>query len=100
MKLISWNVNGLRACLGKGFADFLRKRTPTCSAFRRPKCSRDRLNSRLRAIISTGTAPKKGLFRHGGLFKEEPLRVSYGLGLEEHDHEGRVITLNSPPSSW
>lgn len=59
MKLISWNVNGLRACVDKGFMDFLRKRMRIFSVFRSPSSRRDRLTCRLRGITSTGIMQKR-----------------------------------------
>lgn len=93
MKLISWNVNGLRACAGKGFFDFFASEDADFSALEKPKCNRIRHPLKHRATFSTGTVPRKRIFRRCHLCKREPLSVSYGLGIDEHDHEGRVITL-------
>ena len=96
MKFISWNVNGIRACMGKGFLDFLRKRTQIFSAYRRPNCRRDRLIWSCQAIINTGIMRKRKVIPALPFCKEEALKVTYGIGVEEHDHEGRVITLEYP----
>ena len=63
MKFISWNVNGIRACAGKGFMDFFRRRTQTFSAFRRRRCRKDSLNWTHRDIISTGIMRRKKVIR-------------------------------------
>ena len=68
MKLVSWNVNGLRACVKKGFYDVLKRWTPTCSACRRPSSRRAKsLSIWERSMASTGITPLEGLFRHGGM---------------------------------
>ena len=69
MKLISWNVNGLRAAVKKGFLDFFEKLMPTFSASRKPKCRKDSLNLTCQAMSSSGTAPLKGIFRHSRFCK-------------------------------
>ena len=97
MKFISWNVNGLRACLKKALRTCSTRWTRTSSAFRRPKCSPDRRILRPRAIPSTSTAPTKGLLRHGHLGQGTPAQsVRYGLDEDIHNHEGRAITLEYP----
>lgn len=73
---------------------FFRRRTQTFSAFRRRRCRKDSLNWTHRDIISTGIMQKKKGYSGTAIFtKQEPISVSYGLGIEEHDQEGRVITL-------
>ena len=97
MKLISWNVNGLRACLTHDFATSLRRWMPTSSRCRRPRCSRGRLILPPRATPSTPTPPrKKGYSGTACWCKTAPLAVTTGIGREEHDHEGRVLTLEYP----
>jgi len=95
MRFISWNVNGLRACVNKGFMDFLRG--GACDAF----CLQETKMERSQADFDFGgwheywnSAEKKGYSGTAVLSRQEPLSVSYGLGLEEHDHEGRVITCD------
>lgn len=93
-KYISWNVNGLRACLDKGFMDFLIRLMPMRYAFRRLSFRRDSLHGTSRAIMHTGTMPKRKGYSGTAIFsKEEPLSVSYDMGIEEHDNEGRIIAL-------
>ena len=95
MKLISWNVNGLRACMGKGFLDFVAAEQPDMLCCRRPRCSRDRLiaaRGRLPRILELGR--EEGYSGVALFTKTEPQSVTYGLGIEEHDHEGRVITAD------
>ena len=97
MKLISWNVNGLRACLTHGFARVLPRWTRTSSRCRRPRCSRDRQILRRRATPNIPTLPrKKGYSGTACWCKTAPLAVTTGIGLEQHDHEGRVLTLEYP----
>ena len=83
MKFISWNVNGLRACCGKGFEDSFRALDADFLAF---EGYRSYWNY----------AQKKGYSGTAIFSRHEPLSVAYGLGLEEHDTEGRVITLEMP----
>ena len=92
MKFISWNVNGLRACMNKGFKEFMDSVDADVFAFRKQKCSVSRRSLFFLDMRSTGTALKKGVFRYGCFSKVKPLTVTYGLGIEEHDKEGRVIT--------
>ena len=97
MKLVSWNVNGLRACLGKGLSGLLRAgRTRTSSACRRRSSSRSRPCSIWTAITAISTRRRKGYSGTAVLTKAEPLSVRYGLGDDAHDHEGRVITAEYP----
>lgn len=94
MKLISWNVNGLRACIGKGFYDFFRQEDADIFCLGETKMQPEQ------AVVETpgyhqywNSAVKKGYSGVAIFTKKEPLSVSYGLGIEEHDQEGRVITL-------
>ena len=94
MKFISWNVNGLRACVQKGFLDFLTSIDADYFVYRSPSYRRDRLTLTCQAITSTGITPRKKDYSGTAIFaKNEPLSVSYGIGIDEHDREGRVITL-------
>ncbi len=97
MKLISWNVNGLRACLGKGFADFFKEADADLFCVQETKMQPGQAEFSPESYHQYwNRAEKKGYSGTAVFSKEEPLRVSYGLGLEEHDHEGRVITLEFP----
>ena len=94
MKLISWNVNGLRACEGKGFSDVFRELDADCFCLQETKMQQGQLDLEFEGYRSYWNyAEKKGYSGTAIYTRQEPLSVSYGLGLEEHDHEGRVITL-------
>lgn len=92
MKLISWNVNGLRACVGKGFFDFLAAEQPDMMCLQETKLQPEQAPQVEGYFEYWCSAEKKGYSGTALFSKTEPLRVSYGLGIEEHDHEGRVIT--------
>ena len=94
MKFISWNVNGLRACMSKGFMDYFAAEDADFFCLQETKMQPDQ------AEISTlghrqywNSAEKKGYSGTAVFAKNEPLSVSYGMGSELHDHEGRLITL-------
>ena len=94
MKIISWNVNGFRACLTKGFEEFFKKTDADFFCIQETKMQPGQ------AEFDTPdyqqywySAEKKGYSGTAIFAKKEPLSVSYGLGIEEHDHEGRAITL-------
>lgn len=97
-KLISWNVNGLRACVGKGtFYEFVQKEDPDALCLQETKLQEGQIAMDLPGYHQYWNyAEKKGYSGTAVFVKEEPLSVSYGLGIEEHDHEGRVITLEYP----
>ncbi len=96
-KYISWNVNGLRACLGKGFLEFMEKEQPDALCLQETKLQAGQVDLDLPGYHQYWNyAEKKGYSGTAIFTKEEPLQVSYGLGVEEHDHEGRVITLEYP----
>lgn len=96
-KLISWNVNGLRACMGKGFMEFLEKEQPDAICLQETKLQEGQISVELPGYFQYWNyAEKKGYSGTAIFTKEEPLSVRYGLGIEEHDHEGRVITLEYP----
>ena len=97
-KLISWNVNGLRACVGKGnFYEFVQKENPDALCLQETKLQEGQIAMDLPGYHQYWNyAEKKGYSGTAVFVKEEPLSVSYGLGIEEHDHEGRVITLGYP----
>jgi len=94
MKLISWNVNGLRACLGKGFGDYFSTQSADFFCLQETKMQPGQAK-----IPAEGyheyfySAEKKGYSGTAILTRHEPLSVSYGMGSELHDHEGRLITL-------
>ncbi len=94
MKFISWNVNGLRACLGKGFEDIFKELNADMFALQETKMQEGQ------AEISTdgylqywNSAEKKGYSGTAVFTKHKPLNVTYGMGKDVHDHEGRIITL-------
>ncbi len=94
MKFISWNVNGLRACAGKGFLDFFKETDADIFCLQETKLQAGQIDLDLPGYHQYWNyAEKKGYSGTAVFTKEEPLHVSYGIGIEEHDHEGRVITL-------
>ena len=99
MKYISWNVNGLRACMSKGFMDFATGCGADAIGLQEIKLSEGQLDdSAAEALEAAGYhlywnyAEKKGYSGTALFTKKEPVSVTYGLGIEEHDHEGRIIT--------
>lgn len=93
-KFISWNVNGLRACIGKGFEDFFKKSDADVFCLQETKLSQGQLDFAPEGYYSYWNyAEKKGYSGTAVFSKEKPLNVSYGIGIDIHDHEGRVITL-------
>ena len=97
MKLISWNVNGLRACVGKGFMDFFNEVDADIFCLQETKLQEGQITLELPGYHQYWNyAEKKGYSGTAVFTKEEPLSVTYGIGIEEHDHEGRVITLEFP----
>ncbi len=93
MKLISWNVNGLRAVLKKGFTDFIKKENPDILCLQETKLSGEPVDTGLSEYkICWSYAQKKGYSGTAIFSKVEPKSVTYGLGMEKHDAEGRVIT--------
>ena len=94
MKLISWNVNGIRACLKKGFEDFFKEIDADIFCVQETKCQEGQIELEFDGYKSFwNSAEKKGYSGTAIFTKKEPLSVSYGIGIEEHDKEGRVITL-------
>lgn len=94
MKLISWNVNGLRACMTKGFMDAFESLNADIFCLQETKLSEGRLALELPGYHQYWNyAEKKGYSGTAIFTKEEPLSAAYGIGIPEHDHEGRVITL-------
>ncbi len=97
MKLISWNVNGLRACLGKGFLDFVQAQQPDILALQETKMQPEQVAFDLPGYkMYFNSAEKKGYSGTALFVKEKPLSVTFGMGVETHDHEGRVITAEYP----
>lgn len=97
MKLISWNVNGLRACVTKGFLDFFKEADADVFCLQETKLQPGQIELELPGYHQYwNSAEKKGYSGTAVFTKKEPLSVSYGIGIEEHDHEGRVITLEFP----
>ena len=97
MKLISWNVNGLRACLGKGFLDFFNEAEADVFCLQETKMQQGQAELELPGYRQYwNSAVKKGYSGTAVFTRAEPLSVAYGLGIEEHDQEGRVITLEFP----
>ena len=96
-KFISWNVNGLRACVGKGFLDFFREIDADVFCIQESKLQEGQIDLDLPGYHQYWNyALKKGYSGTAMFTKEEPLSVSYGIGMEEHDTEGRVITAEFP----
>ena len=94
MKLVSWNVNGIRACLNKGFSDFFKSIDADIFCIQETKCQEGQVDLEYDGYESYwNSAEKKGYSGTAVFTKIKPLSVSYGIGIEEHDKEGRVITL-------
>lgn len=97
MKLISWNVNGLRACVEKGFLSFFKEADADIFCIQESKLSEGQIVLDLEGYYQYWNyAEKKGYSGTALFSKNEPLAVTYGLGVEEHDKEGRVITAEYP----
>ncbi|MFK7768606.1 MAG: exodeoxyribonuclease III [Mariniblastus sp.] len=96
MKLVSWNVNGIRAASKKGFQEFVEAEQPDCICLQETKAHEDQLSldwvHQLGYHTTFNSAVKKGYSGTAIWSKAEPEKVSLGLGIEEHDQEGRVIT--------
>ena len=94
MKLISWNVNGLRAVLAKGFADFFKESKSDIFCIQETKLQPEQVEISYPGYKQYfNSAQKKGYSGTAIFTKIKPKSVSYGIGIEEHDKEGRVITL-------
>ena len=97
MKCISWNVNGLRACLQKGFLDFFRDADADFFCLQETKLQPEQVTLELPGYEQFWcSAEKKGYSGTAIFAKRKPLSVTYGVGVEELDHEGRMITLEYP----
>ena len=96
-KMISWNVNGLRACLGKGFLEYMKEADADIFCIQESKLQEGQASLELPGYFQYWNyAEKKGYSGTAMFTKEEPLSVSYGIGIPEHDKEGRVITAEFP----
>lgn len=94
MELISWNVNGIRACVNKGFKDFFLEKNADIFCIQETKCQEGQIDLNFDGYLSYwNSADKKGYSGTAIFTKVKPLSVSYGINIDEHDHEGRVITL-------
>lgn len=94
MKLISWNVNGIRACVGKGFLDFFKEVDADIFCVQETKLQEGQIDLDLEGYYQYWNyAEKKGYSGTAVFTKVKPISVTYGLDIEEHDKEGRVITL-------
>lgn len=97
MRLISWNVNGIRACVEKGFLDSFQKLDADAFCIQESKLQAGQIDLDLPGYYQYWNyAEKKGYSGTAIFTKKEPMHVMYGIGVEEHDHEGRVITLEYP----
>lgn len=93
MKFVSWNVNGLRAALGKGFLDYVHAEDPDVICLQETKCTAQQVDLDLPGYhLYFHSADKKGYSGTAVFTKKEPLAVTYDFGIDEHRHEGRVIT--------
>ena len=96
-RFISWNVNGLRACMGKGFEEYFREADADFFCLQETKMQPGQAEIPAEGYhLYMNSAEKKGYSGTAVFARKEPLSVSMGLGIEEHDHEGRVITLEYP----
>ncbi len=94
MKLISWNVNGIRACVNKGFMQFFNQIDADIFCIQETKCQPEQIELNVRGYESYwNSAEKKGYSGTAVFTKKKPESVTYGIGKEEHDKEGRIITL-------
>ena len=97
MKLVSWNVNGLRACLGKGFLDFAKQSDADVICLQETKLQPEQVDFELPGYeFYWNSAEKKGYSGTAILTRVPPLSVTYDFGADEHRHEGRVITAEFP----
>lgn len=94
MKFISWNVNGIRACVQKGFLDFFKEADADIFCIQESKMQEGQLELELEGYHQFWNYAKRKGYSGTAIFtKQEPLSAAYGIGIEEHDTEGRVITL-------
>ena len=96
MKLISWNVNGIRACVNKGFKEFFNQAKADIFCIQETKCQPEQIQLEFEGYKSYwNSAEKKGYSGTAIFTKKEPIAVTYGIGKEEHDKEGRIITIET-----
>jgi len=94
MKIASWNVNGIRACLKKGFMDFIEKENPDIICIQETKAQPEQVDLVMDGYtLYWNAAERKGYSGTANFTKVKPLNINKGIGVEEHDHEGRVLTL-------
>ena len=94
MKLISWNVNGIRACVGKNFMEFFNEVDADIFCLQETKLQENQIDLKLDGYYQYWNYAKKKGYSGTAIFtKKEPINVTYGINIEEHDQEGRVITL-------
>ena len=94
MKLISWNVNGIRACVGKNFMEFFNEVDADIFCLQETKLQENQIDLQLEGYYQYWNYAKKKGYSGTSIFtQKEPLNVIYGMGIEEHDQEGRLITL-------
>ena len=94
MKLISWNVNGIRACVNKGFNEFFKEIDADIFCIQETKCQPEQIELNFEGYTAYwNSAERKGYSGTAIFTNKEPINVTYGIGMEEHDKEGRVITL-------
>lgn len=94
MRFVSWNVNGLRACVGKGFEESFSKLNADFFCLQETKMQADQLDLQFPGYESFWNfADKKGYSGTAIYTRQKPIQVTYGIGIDEHDHEGRVITM-------
>lgn len=98
MKLISWNVNGLRAAMQKGFKEFFEQEQADIFCIQETKMQEEQIDLEIQKLLKKyntywNSAIKKGYSGTAIFTKQKPLKVTYGIGIEEHDKEGRIITL-------
>ena len=94
MKFISWNVNGFRSCLGKGFKEFFKAQNADFFSIQETKMQEGQAEFAPEGYFEYwNSAEKKGYSGTAIFTKHKPISVSYGIGIPEHDHEGRAITL-------
>lgn len=97
LKIVSWNVNGIRAWLPKGGLEYLRDEDPDVFCVQETKCADDKLPKELESLSGYKryflAGDKDGYSGVGVLSKVEPIKITYGINVKEHDNEGRVITM-------
>jgi len=97
MRFISWNVNGLRACVGKGFKEYFAQAGADFFCLQETKMQEGQLDIEIPGYMSFWNyAEKKGYSGTAVFTRHEPLSATRGIGIDDHDHEGRVITLEFP----